>query len=156
MKENDKGRSADKPRDIPGAGWKEVMMRVKDQIATDNISIVAAGVAFYFFLALFPTLAAIISIYGLFTEPMEVERHMEQLTAVLPQSTQELLTDRLRSIAQQSDSTLGWSVFLGIILSLDPFRQAQVADDPRESNHQSTRKAAQNNAAQRDEHRDAV
>lgn len=115
---NTKGREAESPREIPKSGWKDVMLRVKEQISTDNISIVAAGVAFYFFLALFPTLAAIISIYGLVTEPAAVERHMEQLTAVLPQDTQQMLTERLRSIAQNSSSTLGWGVALSILLSL--------------------------------------
>ena len=94
------------------------MLRVKDQLGKDNISIVAAGVAFYFFLALFPTLAAIISIYGLVTDPMEVERQMEQLAAHLPQDTHQMLNERLRSIAQDSGSTLGWGVALGILLSL--------------------------------------
>lgn len=113
-----RGRKADKPREIPGKGWKQVMLRVKEQLSTDNMHIVAAGVAFYFFLALFPTLAAIISIYGLVTEPAAVEQHMEQLTNVLPQETHEMLNERLRSIAQGSSSTLGWGVALSILLSL--------------------------------------
>jgi len=113
-----KGRKADKPSQIPGAGWKDVMLRVKEQVSSDNMSIVAAGVAFYFFLALFPTLAAIISIYGLVTEPAQVEQHMEQLTAYLPKDTQQMLTERLRSIAQQSSSALSWGVALSILLSL--------------------------------------
>ncbi|MCC9136975.1 YihY/virulence factor BrkB family protein [Pontibacter silvestris] len=113
-----RGRQAEKPSEIPGAGWKEVMLRVKDQLSTDNINIVAAGVAFYFFLALFPTIAAIISIYGLLTEPAQVEQQMEQLTAFLPQEAHQLLTDRLRSVAQKSSTTLGWGVLLSILLSL--------------------------------------
>ncbi|AKD04004.1 YihY/virulence factor BrkB family protein [Pontibacter korlensis] len=113
-----KGREAEAPHQIPGRGWKEVMLRVKEQLGTDNISIVAAGVAFYFFLALFPTLAAIISIYGLVTDPAAVEQHIEELTAVLPSETHEMLTERLRSIAQNSSSTLGWGVALSILLSL--------------------------------------
>ncbi|MCC9168072.1 YihY/virulence factor BrkB family protein [Pontibacter harenae] len=115
---NSKGKAAEKPRNIPGSGWKEVMLRVKEQLSTDNISIVAAGVAFYFFLAIFPTLAAIISIYGLLTEPAQVEQQMAQLTSVLPQETHQMLTERLHSIAQKSSSTLGWGVLLSILLSL--------------------------------------
>lgn len=113
-----KGREAESPKEIPATGWKQVMLRVKEQLATDNISIVAAGVAYYFFLALFPTLAAIISIYGLVTSPAEVEQQMEQLTAVLPPEAHDMLTERLQSIAQQSSSSLGWGALLGILLSL--------------------------------------
>jgi len=94
------------------------MLRVKEQVSTDNIGIVAAGVAFYFFLALIPTLATIISFYGLVTEPAEVERQMAELTAVLPRDTHEMLTERLHSMAQKSSTTLGWGVLLSILLSL--------------------------------------
>lgn len=94
------------------------MLRVKDQISSDNIGIVSAGVAFYFFLALFPTLTAIISIYGLVTDPATVEQQMEQLTNVLPQEAHQLLTEQLRSIAEKSGSSLGWGVALSILLSL--------------------------------------
>ncbi|PRY10183.1 membrane protein [Pontibacter ummariensis] len=117
MKTN-KGRTAERPSDIPGSGWKQVMLRVKDQISSDNIGIVSAGVAFYFFLALFPTLTAIISIYGLVTDPATVEQQMEQLTNVLPQEAHQLLTEQLRSIAEKSGSSLGWGVALSILLSL--------------------------------------
>ncbi|GAB3528408.1 YihY/virulence factor BrkB family protein [Pontibacter brevis] len=113
-----KGRAAEKPSDIPGKGWKEVMLRVKDQLSTDNISIVAAGVAFYFFLAVFPLLTATISIYGLVMDPVEVEQQMEQLTTVLPQEAQQIITDRLRNIAESSGTALGWGVILSILLSL--------------------------------------
>lgn len=113
-----KGRAAERPREIPGAGWKEVMLRVKDQVSKDNLSIVAAGVAFYLFLALFPTLVAIISIYGLITEPAEVEQHMAQLSGILPGSAQEIISDRLQNISQQSDAALGWGLVLSILLSL--------------------------------------
>ncbi len=113
-----RGREAESPAQIPGRGWKDVLLRVKEQVGTDNISIVAAGVAFYFFLALFPTLAAAISIYGLITEPADVERQMGELTAFLPRDTHQMLTERLHSIVQSSDSTLGWGMLLSVLLSL--------------------------------------
>ncbi|GAB3812119.1 YihY/virulence factor BrkB family protein [Pontibacter rugosus] len=115
---NARGRQAESPKEIPGKGWKDVLMRVKEQLSTDNISIVAAGVAFYFFLALFPLMAAIISIYGLVMEPAAVEQQMEQLTAVLPEEAHQMLSERLQNIAQKSSSTLGWGVALSILLSL--------------------------------------
>lgn len=50
--------------------WKTIGRRVKDEVAKDNLSIIAAGVAFYGFLSIFPALAATVSIYGLVTEPV--------------------------------------------------------------------------------------
>lgn len=115
---DNKGRNANKPSEISGSGWKEVMLRVKDQLTKDNLNIVAAGVAFYFFLAIFPLMAAIISIYGLVMDPVEVEQQMEQLSTALPESAHEMLSERLHNIAQSSSSTLGWGVALSILLSL--------------------------------------
>jgi membrane protein len=117
MKDN-RGRQAESPREIPKGGWKDVLLRVKDQLTTDHIDIVAAGVAFYFFLALFPALAAIVSIYGLVTEPAQVEQHMAQLTSLLPQETHQMISERLHSIAQQSGEALGWGVLFSILISL--------------------------------------
>lgn len=113
-----KGRLAESPAEIPAKGWKDVFMRVKEQVTTDNIGIVAAGVAFYFFLALFPFLTLIISTYGLVTDPVQVEQHMEQIASLLPKETHEMLTERLRSIADKSGGALGWGVILGILVSL--------------------------------------
>jgi membrane protein len=117
MKDN-RGRQAESPREIPKGGWKDVLLRVKDQLTTDHIDIVAAGVAFYFFLALFPALAAVVSIYGLVTDPGQVEQHMAQLTSLLPQETHQMISERLHSIAQQSGKALGWGVIFSILISL--------------------------------------
>lgn len=116
--EDNRGHQAEKPREIPKSGWKEVLKRVKDELTRDNIGIVAAGVAFYFFLAIFPALASIISIYGLVTEPAQVEQQLAEVTAALPEQAHQMLEERLKSIADQSEGALGWGVALSILLSL--------------------------------------
>lgn len=57
-----RGRHARRPGTIPAKGWKDVLPRVKDEVADDNLSIVAGGVAFYVLLSLFPALAAAVAI----------------------------------------------------------------------------------------------
>lgn len=114
----DRGTRADRPSEIPKSGWKNVFLRVKDQLDEDNIGILAAGVAFYFFLALFPTLGAFVSIYGLAMDPAKVEEQMSQLTTALPAQAHETLGEILHNIVQSSNDTLGWALVLGIILSL--------------------------------------
>ncbi len=118
LMKNNRGRLAERPREIPAAGWKDVFSRVKEQISTDNIDIVAAGVAFYFFLAMFPLLTLIISIYGLVASPADVEQHMAQVTTMLPQDTHDMLSERLHSITQKSSGALGLGLIMGILLSL--------------------------------------
>ena len=54
------GRSATSPWQMPLLAWKEVVIRVWNQSWLDNIGLVAAGVAFYGFLALVPLLGMLV------------------------------------------------------------------------------------------------
>jgi membrane protein len=116
--ESSRGHSADKPRDIPAQGWKDIALRVKDQLNYDHVQVVSAGVAFYFFLALFPALAAAVSIYGLLVSPEQVEQQMSQLTSALPEQAHQMISEILHQLAGESDSNLGWTLVISILLSL--------------------------------------
>lgn len=115
---HERGRDADKPSGIPKKGWKDVFFRVKSQIKEDHVSIVAAGVTFYGFLAIFPAVAAMVSIYGLVVDPATVEQQFAQLTAVLPQQAHDLLSEQLKNLASQSSSTLGVGVAVSILAAV--------------------------------------
>lgn len=113
-----RGHDAETPGRIPGKGWKDIAVRVKNQLAKDNISIVSAGVAYYFFLALFPTIIAAISIYGLIMEPSQVEQQMSRVAGILPEQASEMLSNILERVAGKTEETLGWSFALSILVSL--------------------------------------
>lgn len=115
---SNKGYQAEKPKEIPKSGWKDIFKRVKNELTEDNIGIVAAGVAFYFFLAIFPALVAAVSIYGLVMDPAQVEQQLAQATNALPEQAHSMLEDRLKSIAGQSGGALGWGMALSILVSL--------------------------------------
>jgi membrane protein len=91
----DRGHKAEKPSQIPKKGWKDIALRVKDRLTKDHVSIVSAGIAFYFFLAIFPALAAALSIYGLIMEPAEVEQQIGQLANVLPEQAHQMISNIL-------------------------------------------------------------
>jgi membrane protein len=116
--ESSRGHSADKPRDIPAKGWKDIALRVKDQLNYDHVQVVSAGVAFYFFLALFPAIAAAVSIYGLLVSPEQVEQQMSQLASALPEQAHQMISEILHQMAGESDSNLGWTLVISILLSL--------------------------------------
>ena len=80
----DRGRSATRPFDIPARGWKDILLRAWGETGKDNVGIVAAGVAFYAFLALVPLLGATVLTYGLVAEPATVLRHANAVTQMLP------------------------------------------------------------------------
>ena len=113
-----RGRAARRPGEIPRRGWRDILLRVKQEHAEDNVSLIAAGVAFYWLLAIFPALAGVIAIYGLVTEPQQVEQQLEAVSQVLPQQAQSVMMDQARRIAEQSSSNLQLAVVLGFLGAL--------------------------------------
>ena len=114
----ERGEYADSPSDIPPKGWRQVLLRVKDEISGDNISIVAAGVAFYSLLAVFPALAAMLMIYGLFADPADVQRQIEPLKDVIPADAFDILNGQLLAVASKGSQPLGLGLILTLGLSL--------------------------------------
>ncbi len=100
------------------AGWGQTLLRVKRQVSQDNLSIVAAGVAFYFLLAVFPALTAMVSLYGLVFEAQQVSEQISRLSAFLPGQAVELLTGQLGELANSNRSALGLGVAGGLLLTL--------------------------------------
>ncbi|MDQ2696771.1 MAG: YihY/virulence factor BrkB family protein, partial [Pseudomonadota bacterium] len=113
-----RGRSAERPGDIPRKGWRDVLLRVKDELSEDNISIVAAGVAFYGLLAIVPALAAMVSIYGLVADPADVQEQLGKLTGFIPGEARQLLDQQLSQITSHSETALGIGVIGGLLLTL--------------------------------------
>jgi len=113
-----RGQSATRPSQIPFKGWKDIVLRVKKEIAHDNVSLVSAGIAFYFFLALFPTLNAIVSIYGLVTSAQEMQEQLRELLVILPVESHQMISGIMQSIVDQSDQSLGLSFAVSILFSI--------------------------------------
>lgn len=114
---SDKGQSADDPRGIPGAGWREILLRVKDSIAEDHVSIVAAGVAFFGLLAIFPAIAALVSIAGLILDPATIQSQLATLSAALPPEAAQIVEDQARDVAG-AGSSIGLAAAGGILIAI--------------------------------------
>jgi membrane protein len=117
-RQDGRGRDATTPSQLPRSGWRDIALRVKGDISKDNIDIVAAGVALYALLALFPALIALISLYGWFADPTQVEQQITSFTGVLPQNVQALLTTQMQDIAGGTESTLGFGAMAGFLFTL--------------------------------------
>ncbi|MFO7606052.1 MAG: YihY/virulence factor BrkB family protein, partial [Desulfurivibrionaceae bacterium] len=114
----ERGREATRPSEIPREGWRDILIRVKNSLGEDNVGIVAAGIAFFSFLAIFPALIATIMTYGLLVSPQEVTRQLQALTGVMPQQARDLLEQLLGTIAAQAPQSLGWGVAISILFAL--------------------------------------
>jgi membrane protein len=113
-----RGRSAETPSQIPVRGWKDILVRVYCGISENRILLVAAGVTFYALLAIFPGIAALISIYGLFADPATVASHLDTIASVAPSGAIDVLRDQMTRLASQGGATLGVSFLIGLAISL--------------------------------------
>ena len=77
-----RGRNAETPMEIPPKGWKDIALRLKSDLAADHVGLIAAGVAFYALMAIFPAITALMALGGLFLEPAEVAAQLEALLTV--------------------------------------------------------------------------
>jgi hypothetical protein len=82
-----RGRSAASPLAIPASGWKDIFWRTYRQIGDDRLLAVAAGVVFYMLLALFPAITALVSLYGILTDPATINDHLSLLQGVFLRSS---------------------------------------------------------------------
>lgn len=112
------GRYALGPTGIPWLGWKRVIRRTVIEMLTDRVSLVAAGCAFYATLALFPAMSMLISIYGLWFDPVTVEPQLQALRGLLPPSTFDLITERVHQLVAKPRDSLGFSLLISFVLTL--------------------------------------
>jgi membrane protein len=115
--EGERGRRAERPSEIPARGWRDIALRVKREAARDNLSIIAAGVAYYAFFAIFPALAAIVLAYGLVADPSAVGSHLASLSGV-PSGVRDMLGQQLTALARQSGRSLSFGVVVSLLLAL--------------------------------------
>jgi membrane protein len=113
-----RGREAGRPTQIPPAGWKDVLLRSWSEVSEANLFLVAGGVTYAILLALFPGLAALVSIYGLLLDPSQIEKQVSSMTGILPEQAQQMLSDELHTLVSSSTGALGLSAILALLLAL--------------------------------------
>ncbi|WP_240325557.1 YihY/virulence factor BrkB family protein [Sphingomonas mesophila] len=118
------GQTATTPADIPAKGWKEVAKRTWQQSSEDNIGLVAAGVAFYGFLALVPLLGATVLTYGLIADPATVVAHAQSLTSVMPADAAKLIGEQLLNVVATSGGKKGLGLVVALAIALFGARNA--------------------------------
>lgn len=125
--EHGHGRRAEEPSEIPKRGWWDVAMRVRKALTQDNASLVASGLALYALLAVFPALAAAVSIYGLFASPQEISQHLQTVGGMLPEDALRILNEQLSQLANRGQQTLSVGVIAGILIALWSARKGMTA-----------------------------
>jgi membrane protein len=116
--ERGRGRHADTPTQIPAPGWKDILWRTYEEFGKDRIMSVAAGVTYYALLAVFPAIAALVSIYGLFSDPATIRDHLTAMADILPGGALEIVGEQVTRISSQGGGALGFGFIIGLAISL--------------------------------------
>jgi membrane protein len=117
IQERGRGRHAATPSDIPARGWKDILLRVWKNIGEDRVMLVAAGVS-YCLLAIFPAIAALVALYGFFTDPASISSQVDKLSGVMPGGALDVIRTQMNQVASQRASKLGVAFIIGFLVSL--------------------------------------
>lgn len=112
------GRNADSPAGIPAAGWRDILYRVWRAVQKDHVGLVAAGIAFYGLLAIFPAITALMAISGLVVEPAEIHSQLATIRTFIPQRASEIILEQAKSVAGSQDAGLGITFIVSLSLAL--------------------------------------
>jgi len=113
-----RGRRATSPSDIPARGWKDILWRVYGNIGAHRILALAAGMTYYSLLAIFPAIAALVAIYGLFADPNTIAKHLDDVAGFIPGGAVDVARDQLTRVATKGNRTLGFAFATGLLISL--------------------------------------
>jgi membrane protein len=104
---------------VPGfESVRRVVHRLPTRLREHHLTLVAAGVAFYAFLAFVPALVAFISVYGLIANPDDVTQQVENVASALPQEVQDFLTFQLTSISDANAAGVSVTLVIAVLIAL--------------------------------------
>jgi membrane protein len=116
--EGGRGRSATRPSEIPAKGWKDILLRVYQGVSDDRILANAAAVTFYVLLAIFPGIAALVSIYGLLADPGSISSSLGSLSGILPGGAVAVIHEQLTRLTGKGGGSLSIGFVIGLLVSL--------------------------------------
>ena len=117
-RERGRGRQADTPEKIPPRGWRDILVRMFWATSINRVLSTGGSVAFFTLLAVFPGIAAIVSLYGLFADASTISDHLTLLSGILPAGVLNLVGDQVKLVSLKSNNTLGGAFAISLVLAL--------------------------------------
>ncbi|MEC7761879.1 MAG: YihY/virulence factor BrkB family protein [Pseudomonadota bacterium] len=108
------------PRNLAFSGreWFAILKRVWTRFNENRLTLIAAGVAFFALLSLFPAITATIALAGLVFQPAEITEPLQEFAAALPDGAADIIIDQATSVTGSDEGGLGLAAILGIVLAL--------------------------------------
>lgn len=113
-----RGRQATTPDDIPRLGWYDIIWRVMRAARRDRITMYAASIAFYALLALFPTIAAVISLWGLLFDPVEAGRQLYEIGRFMPPDAANLIDQQAQDVVENAQPGNVMAALAGLVTAM--------------------------------------
>ncbi len=106
------------PLKFSARDWRDIGKNVWRETGRDNVAIIAAGVAFFTMLAIFPLITACLSIYGIFADPAVVETQLGSISSLLPPPAWAILDAQVTAVVNAPSRGLGWGIIIGLTIAL--------------------------------------
>ena len=115
---SEEGRDATRPSQFRWRDWKAVLLRVYDNVFRHNLFLIAAGVAFYAILALFPAIAALFALYGLVANAADIAQQLDTMRRFLPPDAYSLIETQVRELTEAGEQKLGLASIIATLFAL--------------------------------------
>ena len=112
------GAHATSPHHLPFAAWKQIAKRLFVMTGYHNLSLLAAGTAFFTFLAITPLLAATVMLYGLLGDVQTVQGQMRQIITMVPPDAASVIEEQLMAVVTTSKGVAGLTLMVSLGLAL--------------------------------------
>ncbi len=110
------GGEAEKPTEIPARGWFQIVKRGWAEAKEDQVPLLAAGMAYYSFLAIFPTIIAAVLLYSFFADPAQINQQLSAALANFPDNARTLVTEQITRVSGQGGAGIGAIVSILVAL----------------------------------------
>ena len=117
-KGDDVGADADAPSDIPPRGWWQIAKRAVAKFGENELMSEAAAVTFYALLSLVPAITALVSLYGLVSDPSSIAKQLDQLAGVVPSGGMQIIDEQVKRLTQTPASGLSTGLIVGLATAL--------------------------------------
>ena len=109
----------DSPLELEAPDWRDAIKRTLKEIKDDRMPLVAAGMAFYFFLAIFPALIATVGVLGLLNVSEDFTAQInDSIRSSLPGGAGQVLTDAVADAQNRSQAASLTAALAGVAVAL--------------------------------------
>ena len=122
-----RGTDATAPSNIPARGWYDIAKRTAGKFSENELTSEAASVTFFALLSLFPAVTAIVSIFGLFSNPATLQSHLADMAGLVPSGGMEIIEDQVKRLTQTPSSGLSIGAIVGLLTALWSANQGSKA-----------------------------